>query len=205
MRALSTVVESVGLVVVPDPDGLVYRIADPLSLTKELVTEVMPLKYLTLPSDYVATIKNELVDGKNEAPSIQDRVKNFTLVKALSAVISKDVGRIDYDLTSNSLLITDTLTKIAEVKRIIQLIDIEPVMVQVDVKFVSTRRSDVMNVGVNSGAADGKTRSAFRWTPPAPTGNAGRPRTMPRRPLPGNPPTSSGGSPSIPSRRSSST
>ncbi|MHC4779130.1 MAG: type II secretion system protein GspD, partial [Planctomycetota bacterium] len=149
LKALKTVVESVGLTVVEDEAGLVYRIDDPANLKKELATEVIPLKYLTLPSDYVATIKNELVEGKPAAPTIKERIKEFTLINALKEVISKDLGRIDYDLTSNSLLITDTPTKIMEVRSIIEKIDKEPKMVQVDVKFVSTKRQDFMNVGVN--------------------------------------------------------
>jgi type IV pilus assembly protein PilQ len=149
LKALKTVVESVGLTVVIDEDGLVYRIDDPANLKKELVTEVIPLKYLTLPSDYVASIKNELVVGKSEAPTIKERIKEFTLINSLKEVISKDLGRVDYDLTSNSLLITDTPTKIAEVRKIILQIDKEPKMVQVDVKFLSTRRQDIMNVGIN--------------------------------------------------------
>ncbi|MHC4598496.1 MAG: type II secretion system protein GspD [Planctomycetota bacterium] len=149
LKALKTVVESVGLTVVEDQDGLVYRIDDPANLKKELLTEVIPLHYLTLPSDFVATIKNELVQGKSEAPTIKERIKDFTLINALKEVISKDLGRIDYDLTSNSLLITDTPTKISEIRKIIEKIDKEPKMVQVDVKFISTRRQDVMNVGVN--------------------------------------------------------
>lgn len=148
LRALKTVVESVGLTVVEDSDGLVYRIADPATLKKELITEVIPLQYLTLPSDYVATIKNELVIGKTEAPSVQERIKNFTLINALKEVITRDLGRVDYDLTSNSLLITDTPTKIAEIKKIIVQIDKKPSMLQIDVKFLSSRRTDVMSVGV---------------------------------------------------------
>ncbi|MHC5078790.1 MAG: hypothetical protein ACYTHN_07210, partial [Planctomycetota bacterium] len=60
LKALKTVVESVGLTVVEDEEGLVYRIDDPANLKKELVTEVIPLRYLTLPGDYKAKIKNEL-------------------------------------------------------------------------------------------------------------------------------------------------
>ncbi len=149
LKALKTVVESVGLTVVEDEDGLVYRIDDPANLKKELVTEVIPLKYLTLPSDYMATIKNELVAGKPEPQALKQRLEDFTLVNALKKVITQDLGNIEYDLTSNSLLITDTATKIAEVKKIIKQIDMEPQMVQVEVKFVSTRREDVLNVGLN--------------------------------------------------------
>jgi type II secretory pathway component GspD/PulD (secretin) len=144
------VVESVGLTVVEDEEGLVYRIDDPANLKKELVTEVIPLRYLTLPGDYKAKIKNELVQGGGtKVPTLKDRIKDFTLIRSLKEVLTKDLGRIEYDFTSNSLLITDTPTKIQEIKAIIDKIDKEPRMVQVDVKFISTRRQDILNVGLN--------------------------------------------------------
>jgi type IV pilus assembly protein PilQ len=148
MKALETVVKSVGLTVVVE-EGPVYRIADPASLIKELVTEVIRLKYITLPGDYRAIIKNELVEGRPKVPSEDERLKQFTLRNALKEVISKDVGQLEYDKHSNSLLITDVATKIKEVKDIIKLIDVEPAMVMVDVKFVSTKRTDIFDVGFN--------------------------------------------------------
>ncbi len=148
MKALETVVKSVGLTVVLE-EGPVYRIADPASLTKELITEVIRLKYITLPGDYVATIKNELVQGKPTVPDEKERLKEFTLRNALKEVISKDVGQLEYDKHSNSLLITDVPTKIREIKEIIKLIDVEPAMVMVEVKFISTTRTDTFDVGVN--------------------------------------------------------
>ncbi len=148
MKALETVVKSVGLTVVLE-EGPVYRIADPASLTKELVTEVIRLKYITLPGDYIAIIKNELIKGTPNVPDEKERLKEFTLRNALKEVISKDVGQLEYDKHSNSLLITDVPTKIREIKEIIKLIDIEPAMVMIDVKFVSTTRTDMFDVGVN--------------------------------------------------------
>jgi type IV pilus assembly protein PilQ len=148
MRALETVVKSVGLTVVAE-EGPVYRIADPASLVKELATEVIRLKYIILPGDYKASIKNSLIKGDTEVQSQKERLKEFTLRKALQEVISKDVGQLEYDMHSNSLLITDVPTKIAEIKKIIALIDVEPSMVMVEVKFVSTARTDIFDVGVN--------------------------------------------------------
>ena len=72
----------------------------------------------------------------------------FTLFNALLSVISP-VGRFEYDGYGNSIIATDIPSKLDAIQDIISLLDIEPIQVFMDAKFVGTTNADLLDFGVN--------------------------------------------------------
>jgi len=94
--------------------------------------------------------------GPDEAKQTLDELKRrqrirgttFTLFNALINIISP-VGRFEYDVFTNSVIVSDIPSKLREVADVIRLLDIEPVQVFFDVKFVATGNDDNFDFGVN--------------------------------------------------------
>lgn len=72
----------------------------------------------------------------------------FALFNALLNVISP-VGRFEYDVFSNAMIVTDIPSKLIEVADVIRLIDVEPAQVFIDVKFVTTGNDNLLDFGIN--------------------------------------------------------
>lgn len=154
-QALSVVVKSVGMTLIKEPDTEIYMVRDPEKLKKVLDTEVIRLRFIRPDEGYAATLKNaKVVVPSTAAKDTQKRIADFTLLKAVQKAMTLDstgkpLGSIDYDILTNSFIISDVASKIAEIKKIIAELDREPLQVQVDVKFVSTTITDFLDVGIN--------------------------------------------------------
>lgn len=147
--ALETIVKTAGPFVVVRDESSVYRVlrADALSAQKE--TRVFKLKYIQPPSEYRPKITTEFAEKRSgDTSSSSDIEEDFTLFKALNEVVS-DRGSVAFDFDSNAFIITATRPLLDEVDEIIRLVDVRPDQVFIDVKFVTTAHSDLLNVGVN--------------------------------------------------------
>jgi len=56
---------------------------------------------------------------------------------------------VEYDVYSNAFIVTDIKPKLDEVERLIRRMDVPPSQVFIDVKFVSTTRTDLTNFGID--------------------------------------------------------
>jgi type IV pilus assembly protein PilQ len=155
-QALNVVVKSVGMTLIKEPDTEIYMVRDPDKLKKVLDTVVIKLKYIRPEEGYGATLKNaKVVVPSTQAKDTKKRIEDFTLLKAVQkgmtpgSTAGQTLGSIDYDITTNSFILSDVASKIEEIRNIIEELDREPLQVQVDVKFVSTTVTDFLDVGIN--------------------------------------------------------
>jgi len=96
--------------------------------------------------------KSQTAEARKTLDELKRRQKikgtTFTLFNALLNVMSP-VGRFEYDIVSNSMIVTDISSKLVEVADVIRMLDVEPVQVFVDVKFVTTGNDNLLDFGVD--------------------------------------------------------
>ncbi|MCI0651065.1 MAG: hypothetical protein L0Z55_04200 [Planctomycetes bacterium] len=148
--ALDTIVKTAGYVTVQDTEGVtdIIRVVRPETLKEQLETRVFRLKYVRPPERYLAVMKDiekQSIDryGKTELQPEDE----FTLLKALRKALS-DSGEMDFDIETNTLIVKDVAPSLAEIEHIISELDVEPVLVQVDVTFISTSNDDILETGL---------------------------------------------------------
>jgi len=169
---LETVVKTMGQFTVVREKFDILRIVHAEELKKQMETQFFKLVYLQPPTQYKAKVdaaNNKVIDGRPLPPpaSPEEVIKQFTLLTMLRAVLTRGadgqtvLGRMDYDPVSNSIAVTDTKIVLGKVKEIIEILDVPPEQVIVDVKFISTTNDDLLTFGINYnlGADEGITLS----------------------------------------------
>ncbi len=184
---LETVVKTLGNFTVVKEKFDILRIIHAEELKKQMETRMIKLNYITPPATYTAKIdSNKQISGSSMPPptSRDDIVKQFTLLNMLRAILTRQgdggqtLGRIEYDIESNSMVVTDTKIVLDRVEEIVKVLDVEPEQVLIDVKFVSTQNDDLLQFGVNYsiGSDEGLTFSTRPLQPlPQYTGIPGYP------------------------------
>jgi len=162
--ALNTIVKTLGFVVVKEDDNIM-RIVTRASLRDQLETRIFQLAYIRPPENYRAVFDTASAGagGASGATSggarfvekdLQDQVQRFTLLSALRAVLSKELGDLQYDLATNTIIITDTKPKLDEMDRIIKQLDTAPTQVFLEVKFIRTTISGLTERGIRFDMSD---------------------------------------------------
>jgi type IV pilus assembly protein PilQ len=146
--ALDAVVKTLGYTVVEEERGIL-RVVAREALKEQLETRAFQLKYLRPMGTYQPKISTGYTVGEPKA--ISDPVKEFRVLDALKKALTKE-GKLDYIDRVNAIVVTDIPPVIREVEKIINLLDVEPRQVFVDVKFVSTVNTDIFDFGVDYGA-----------------------------------------------------
>lgn len=193
-EALDTIVKTAGYVTVEDRTGIanIIRVVDPSTLVKQLETRIFKLRYVRPPERYIAIIsdieKQALIAGvpkssgggaaaagtggtaRGGANRSQFAEDEFTLLKALRKALSED-GEMDFDVKTNSLIVKDVAPRLDGMQKIIEEVDVEPSLVQVEVRFVSTTSDDILELGLkfddpNTAERDGM-RVNIRGSSPA--------------------------------------
>ncbi len=164
-EALDTIVKTAGFVTVEDAHGIsrIIRVVRPETLKKQLETRIIALRYIRPPEPYVAIISD--IDKQAGAISTDKGEVEFTLLTALRKALSED-GEMDFDVKTNSLIVKDVVPRLDEIQAIIDQVDVEPALVQVEVKFISTTSDDILEAGLkfddpNTPGRDGLRLGAF--------------------------------------------
>ncbi|NOZ23610.1 MAG: hypothetical protein GXP25_21245 [Planctomycetes bacterium] len=145
-EALQTVVKTAGFVTVTDEMGIM-RVLTRASLVEQLETKAFRLRYIQPPSIYTASIETEFAVGKPKQKTGQyDR--DFTLFKAVKTTLS-EFGKMEFDADTNAFIITDIPPTLAAIGAVIKELDVEPMQVFCDIKFVSTTNSDLLDFGAD--------------------------------------------------------
>lgn len=156
--ALDTAVKQLGYVVVEEDRGIL-RIVHSTRLRAEMETRSYQLRYLAPASIYTPKIQSQFFGGGQGSGLTQTvgdkKVQtaegvNFDLLPALRKALSAE-GNLDYIGSRNVLIVTDTPVVHAEIDKILRQMDIEPRQVYVDVKFISTVNTDVLDFGTDYG------------------------------------------------------
>lgn len=148
--ALDTVARSLGFVVVDEAHGIL-RVVRPSALEAQLVTRVMPVRYLRPPPPYAPQIKSEYAEKASKGAASGSPAENFDLVRALRSALTS-AGKIEYFSSNNVLVVKDIPPVVDEVERMLARMDVEPAQVYIDVKFITTTNLDAFSYGVDIGA-----------------------------------------------------
>lgn len=146
--ALDVVVRSRGYVVIEERGGIL-RVTDPARVEEQLVSRSYQLRYLRPRGNYVPKIESEFVSGGATPPEGHVR-EHFSALRALEKVLS-DKGAIEYVELRNTIVVHDTTHVHDQVRSILDDLDVAPVQVYVDVKFVATGNAELLDLGVDFG------------------------------------------------------
>ncbi len=148
--ALEAVVKTNGYHLVQEDRGIL-RVVDDTGLSTHLERRLFQLKYIRPMETYVAKIDTLYAVGEQVAAE-HDAMQDFPLLGALTKMLSKD-GELDYFDDQNSILVRDTRPVLDEIQQFVERLDVEPVQVYIDVKFVSTTNTDTSDYafGVDGG------------------------------------------------------
>lgn len=146
--ALRTIVETAGPFAVVKEDSGVYRVVRAESLAQQKETKVFKLKYIQPPGLYRPVITSEFAEERGSTATSQELRDSFTLFRALDEVVGEN-GSVEFDIDSNAFIIRATKPILQDVTDIIELVDVRPDQVFIDVKFVATSHTDLLNVGIN--------------------------------------------------------
>jgi len=171
-EALNTIVKTAGYVVVSEREGIteILRIVSSDQLIQQQETRIFRLRYIRPPEQYVAIISDIDKQAENVSRDISaEAAGEFTLLKALRSALSPG-GVMDFDIKTNALIVKDIAPSLDEIEKIITEIDVEPALVQIEVKFISTTSDDILEAGLkfddpNTPGRDGFRLSAYGAAP----------------------------------------
>ena len=162
-EALNTIVKTAGYVVVSEREGVseILRIVSPEKLTQQQETRIYQLRYIRPPEQYVAIISDIEKQAGSLGTNTTDSEEEFTLLRALRRALSPG-GEMDFDVKTNSIIVKDSAPRLDEIAQIIAEIDVEPALVQVEVKFISTANDDILEAGLKLDDPNTPGRDGFR-------------------------------------------
>jgi len=146
--ALEVVTRSRGYVVIEERGG-VLRITDPSRVEEQLISRSYQLRFLRPRGNYVPRLESEFVAGGATPPDGNAR-DNFSVLRALEKVLGPN-GGIEYVELRNTVVVHDTIHVHDQVRSILDDLDVAPVQVFCDVKFVATGNSELLDLGVDFG------------------------------------------------------
>ena len=156
--ALDVTIKTLGYTMVVEKHG-VLRVVSPEKLQDQLETRTYQLRYLRPRSLYKPQIKSDFIQtqqnqqqqkGGAGVGTTKDYLEKFSVLAALAKALTP-VGKIEYIDTQNVVIIQDTAQVHESIKTMLARLDVEPLQVFCDVKFVSTTNGDVLNLGVDYG------------------------------------------------------
>jgi len=157
-EALDVVAKTLNFTVVEEGHG-VLRVVDPIKLQDQQVTRTYQFRFLRPKSLYKPILKSNFVQTPQQqqqsgtAQNTQEVAKTFTVLQALSKALTPNLGVLDYVDSQNAIVVRDTTQVHDSIKELLTRLDIEPLQVFCDVKFVTTTNLDVLNLGVDYGDA----------------------------------------------------
>jgi type IV pilus assembly protein PilQ len=158
-EALDVVAKTLNFTVVEEGHG-VLRVVDPIKLQDQQVTRTYQFRYLRPKSLYKPILKSNFVETPQQQQQQQgqgqttaDVAKTFTVLQSLSKALTPNLGVLDYVDSQNAIVVRDTVQVHDAIKELLTRLDVEPLQVFCDVKFVTTTNLDVLNLGVDYGDA----------------------------------------------------
>ena len=149
-EALDMVVRTLNFVAVKDKFNT-YRITSPDKHAQQLETRVFRLSYLQPEgARYMATITSEFVKKQEAqtAAAAAGSAEPISLLGVLKSMATEKVGRISYMRDTNTLVITDTPTKLEAMQKLIEGLDLPPKQVHMAVRLVELTDSESEELGM---------------------------------------------------------
>jgi type IV pilus assembly protein PilQ len=148
--ALDASVKTLGFVVVEEDRGIL-RVVPAANIQQDLETATLQLRFVRPSSMLMPFIQSEYVRDLRNVMPLQPGQLEFTLLDTLRGMITPDVGSLEYIQETNVIMVKDTKPVVENVRRTIDMIDVEPSQVQLDVRFVTTSNDDVLDFGISPG------------------------------------------------------
>ncbi len=148
--ALEATAKTLGYVVVEEERGIL-RVVPPDNMREDLVIKKFQLRYVRPMSAYMPFLESEYVQYVFSQQRLNPQDENFRLLDALRRALTPELGVLEYFEGQNLIVVKDTRPVVDEIERIIQSIDVEPAQVFIDVKFVTTTNTDILDYGVSPG------------------------------------------------------
>ncbi len=163
-EALDAVVKTAGYttVLADTTHSEIIRVVRPESLKDQLETRSYRLRYVRPKERYRARISDVekvaesvtefagttgALEAKAAGKGQSAEVEPFPLYAALQRVVSKE-GMLEFDENTNTFIVKETKPRLDEIENIIQLVDIQPPLIYVQVQFISTANSDLLERGI---------------------------------------------------------
>lgn len=164
-EALDAVVKTAGYttVLADTPHTEIIRVVRPESLKEQLETRSFRLRYVRPAEPYVARISGvekeamsrtsftgtagELEARASGKGGATTETEPFSLYSALNRALSKE-GQMEYDTHTNTFIVKDIKPRLDEIENIIKIVDVQPPLIYVEVKFISTSNSDLLERGI---------------------------------------------------------
>jgi len=162
--ALEQIVKTLGYAVVEEDRGIL-RIIPLDDLKQQLETRVIRLKYIRPPAPYRAFIDSEYTKEQIAAPDSRNPEKEFPILGALRTAVELEGGTIEYDRVTNSVIARGTKPALDNLVNLVQQIDIEPSQIFFDIKLITTRNQDLLDVGVDPGEDGWSISTTLAATP----------------------------------------
>ena len=143
--ALEAVVKTNGYFVVEENRGIL-RVVDQDGLSTHRERRMFQLRYLRPKDEFAAKIDTLYASGEVK-PAEGDMTKDFPLLAAIQNMVSEQ-GRSEYLPAQNAIMVTDTRNVLDDIEKFIERLDIEPMQVYIDVKFVSTSKVNTQEVAL---------------------------------------------------------
>jgi len=148
--ALDAAVKTLGFVVVTEERGIL-RVVPAANIQQDLETATLPLRYVRPQSYYIPFITSEYVENKRGKQQLPLGKIEFTLLDTLKRMITAEVGSLEYVQEKNVIVVKDTKPVVDSIRKMVEMIDIEPAQVHLDIRFVTTSNEDVLDIGVSPG------------------------------------------------------
>lgn len=174
-EALNAIVKTAGYVIVKeqtDSPKEILRVVRPETLKDQLETRSFQLRYVRPSDPYEAIITGVDTYAKSDFAGTGTSAnfsntgataggsKGFSLADALANVVSTD-GSLQYDGHTNTFIVKDVKPKLDEIERIVRLVDVKPPQLYVEVKFISTQNTDILERGVKFDLPNTPERDGF--------------------------------------------
>ena len=151
-HALDACVKTLGFVVVEEDRGIL-RVVPASNIEQDLETKSIQLRFVRPKSTYVPFLDSEYIRNQQGNVQLQKGELNFTLLDTLKQMVTPNIGSLDYIQETNVIVVRDTRPIVDSIVRTIEMIDIEPAQIYLDVRFVTTSNEDILDIGVNPGGS----------------------------------------------------
>ncbi|MFK7741932.1 MAG: hypothetical protein AB8H80_16565 [Planctomycetota bacterium] len=148
--ALDAVVKTLGFVVVEEQRGIL-RVVPAANIEQDLEFAAIKLRFIRPSSVFVPLITSEYIrDLRNVMPMMPGQL-NFSMLDTLQNMVTPNVGSLEYVQETNVIMVKDTRPVVEQIRRTIEMMDVEPSQVQLDVRFVTTSNDDLLDIGISPG------------------------------------------------------
>lgn len=148
--ALDAVVKTLGFVVVEEERGIL-RVVPAANIQQDLETKTITLRYVRPSATLMPLITSEYIRDLRNVQPLQRGEVRFTLLDTLRGMLTPEVGTLEYIAETNAIMVKDTKPVVEAVQKAIDLVDVEPSQIQLDVRFVTTTNDDVLDFGISPG------------------------------------------------------